>query len=50
MEYNQKQIVVKNKLVVMEAKMAEAKNEEIRLDKKVTMRSIAEFLELLVFH
>jgi len=41
MEYNQKQIVVKNKLVVMEAKMAEEKNEEIRLDKKVTVRSIA---------
>lgn len=42
MEYNQKQIVAKNKLVVMEAKMAEEKNnEEIRLDKKVTVRSIA---------
>lgn len=42
MEYNQKQIVAKNKLVVMEERMAEEKNnEEIRLDKKVTVRSIA---------
>lgn len=42
MEYNQKQLVAKNKLVVMEAKMVEEKNnEEIRLDKKVTVRSIA---------